>query len=121
MPSKLQQIVHANWAVEIANVESAVWLQEDDCSVLIKVRVKPRGRKNTIDGVRGEALIISVTAAPEDGKANVSVIEVLSRAFDHPKSSITVARVHTSRDKIIRLENISAKDVREKLNCLSAL
>jgi uncharacterized protein YggU (UPF0235/DUF167 family) len=65
---------------------SPVSLSQDGDGVLIKVRVKPRARKNAVDGVRNEALMVSVTAAPEDGKANAGVSEVLGRALEHPIS-----------------------------------
>jgi uncharacterized protein (TIGR00251 family) len=71
---------------------SPVSFSQDGDGVLIKVRVKPRARKNAVDGVRNEALLVSITAAPKDGKANAAVIEVLSRALEHPKSLIVVAR-----------------------------
>ncbi len=98
-----------------------VSLSQDGDGVLIKVRVKPRARKNAIDGVRNEALMVSVTAAPEDGKANAAVIEVLSRALQHPKSLISVARGQTSRDKTLRLSNASLESIRCRLEALDEL
>lgn len=98
-----------------------VSLSQDGNGVLIKVRVKPRAQKNVVDGVRNEALMVSVTAAPEDGKANAAVIEVLSRALGHPKSLIVVARGQTSRDKTLRLLNASLESIRCRLEALEEL
>jgi uncharacterized protein YggU (UPF0235/DUF167 family) len=39
-------------------------------AVLLHVRVQPKARANAVKGWHGAALRVSVTAAPEDGKAN---------------------------------------------------
>jgi uncharacterized protein (TIGR00251 family) len=95
-------------------------LQDGD-GVLIKVRVKPRAKRNAVDGVRSEALLVSVTAAPEDGKANAAVTQVLSHALEHPRSLITVARGHASRDKTVRLSQASLESIRCRLEVLQEL
>ncbi len=100
---------------------SPVWLSQDGDGVLIKVRVKPRARKNAVDGVRSQALMVSVTAAPEGGKANAAVAEVLSRALQYPKNLISVARGQTSRDKTLRLSNASLESIRCRLEALPEL
>jgi uncharacterized protein (TIGR00251 family) len=72
-------------------------------AVLLHVRVQPKAGKNAVMGWRGEALRVSVTAAPEDGKANRAVIGLLADALDVPASSISLVRGATSRDKWFRL------------------
>jgi len=47
---------------------------------------------------------IYVTAAPEDGKANEAVIKLLAKNIGIAKSSLTIIRGHTSRDKVIKIE-----------------
>jgi len=54
-------------------------------------------------GWRGEALRVSVTAAPEEGKANRAVIGLLATTLGLPASSISLVRGATSRDKWFRL------------------
>ena len=68
-------------------------------TVLLHVRVQPKARANAIRGWLGEALRVSVTAAPEDGKANRAVIELLADTLAVPRSSITLVRGAASRDK----------------------
>jgi uncharacterized protein (TIGR00251 family) len=72
-------------------------------AVLLHVRVQPKARANTVKGWRGEALGVSVTAAPEGGKANRAVIALLAGALAVPASSITLVRGAASRDKWFRL------------------
>lgn len=94
-------------------------LQADKNDVLLPVRVKPRARANTIEGVRGESLLVNVSAAPSDGEANAAVIEVLARSLKLPKSRVSIARGTTARDKTIRLHEMSISDAQMRLDsCL---
>jgi len=72
-------------------------------AVLLHVRVQPKARANAVKGWHGAALRVSVTAAPEDGKANRAVIELLAETFDVAPSSISLVRGAASRDKLFRL------------------
>jgi uncharacterized protein (TIGR00251 family) len=72
-------------------------------AVLLRVRVQPKARVNAVKGWRGEALRVSVTAAPEGGKANRAVIALLADALSVPPSSITLVRGAGSRDKWFNL------------------
>ena len=72
-------------------------------TVLLHVRVQPKARQNAVRGWRGEALRVSVTAAPEDGNANRAVIELLADTLALPAASISLVRGATSRDKWFQL------------------
>ncbi|MBF8288344.1 MAG: hypothetical protein HW381_1452 [Candidatus Rokubacteria bacterium] len=72
-------------------------------AVLLHVRVQPKARANAVKGWHGAALRVSVTAAPEDGKANRAVIALLAETFDVAPSSINLVRGAASRDKWFRL------------------
>lgn len=69
----------------------------------IAVRVTPKAARNAVieaeDGLR-----VSVTTVPEDGKANKAVVKLLATALGVPKSSLTLVRGATSRDKVFRLD-----------------
>lgn len=69
----------------------------------IAVRVTPKASRNAV--TEGEyGLRVSVTTVPEDGKANKAVIKLLATALGVPKSSLTLVRGATSRDKVFRLD-----------------
>ena len=72
-------------------------------AVLLHVRVQPKARANAVKGWHGAALRVSVTAAPEDGKANRAVIDLLAETFDVAPSSISLVRGAASRDKWFRM------------------
>jgi uncharacterized protein YggU (UPF0235/DUF167 family) len=95
-----------------------VTLGSDKGAVLLPVRVKPRARANVVEGVRNDALLVSVTAAPAAGAANAAVIEVIAQALNCPRSALAIARGHKSRDKLIRIEHLSGEEVSARLDAL---
>ena len=70
---------------------------------LLHVRVQPKARANAVVGWRGETLRVSVTATPEDGKANRAVIALLAESLGVAATSISLVRGVRSRDKWFRL------------------
>lgn len=79
------------------------------------VRLHPRAKKNAITGTLGDALKISLTAPPLEGRANHACIEFLADVLMLPRSSITIAAGQTSRNKLIRISGVSAADVEARL------
>lgn len=69
----------------------------------ITVRVTPKAARNSVTET-DTGFKVSVTAVPEDGKANAAVIKLLAHALGVPKSALTLARGATSRDKTFRIE-----------------
>ena len=80
------------------------------------VRIHPRARANAITGRVGDALKLSLTASPVDGKANRACIEFFANLLKVPRSSVTIAAGQTSRNKVIRVAGISAEELRARLN-----
>ena len=81
------------------------------------VRVHPRAKKDAITGEIGDALKVSLTASPTDGRANQACIEFFAKLLKVPQSSVTIASGLSSRNKVIRVAGISAEQVRERLGC----
>jgi uncharacterized protein (TIGR00251 family) len=74
----------------------------------MNVRVTPKAKSQRIKKEfleNGDKLYrIYVTAAPEDGKANKAVIELIAKELGLAKSKISIVSGHTSRDKVIKIE-----------------
>jgi hypothetical protein len=73
----------------------------------LRVKINPRASKNAIMGHMDDehnTLKISVTAAPEKGKANEAVIKLLSQEYQVPKSNIKIISGHSSQIKLIRID-----------------
>jgi uncharacterized protein (TIGR00251 family) len=79
------------------------------------VKVHPRAKKNAITGAVGDALKLALTAPPVDGKANEACVEFFAKLLQVPRSSVTIAAGHTSRNKEIRVAGLSAEEVIRRL------
>ena len=88
--------------------------QNEDC-LSFAVKVHPRARKNALIGEIGDALKISLTAPPVEGRANEACIEFFAKLLKVPRSSVTIASGLTSRNKVIRVAGLSAAELRERL------
>jgi len=69
----------------------------------LRLRVKPGARKTAIVGVHGGALKVAVAAAPEKGKANRAVVDLLAEALDLPSSAVTITAGEASQDKAVEI------------------
>lgn len=69
--------------------------------VLVTVRVVPRASSNSVGGERDGALLVRVTAAPADGKANAAVIRLLAKALDVAPSEVRLVRGPLARTKVL--------------------
>lgn len=80
----------------------------------ITVKLTPGARKNEVAGWETDAagarfLRVSVTAAPEKGKANAALVKLLAKHWGIPKSAITLVRGETSRVKVIEVQGLSVE------------
>lgn len=76
--------------------------------ILAAIKVAPRAGRNAIEGPGSDAdggvfIRVSVTAAPDDGKANAAVIKLLSKVWRVAKSHISVASGATARRKTLHV------------------
>lgn len=69
----------------------------------IKVKVKPNAGRNEIKRISEDYFEVKVSVTPEKGKANVRVIELLSKYFRVPKSSILITSGLKSKEKMIEI------------------
>ncbi len=92
-----------------------IFLCGADETVSFAVKVHPRAKKNAITGKVGDALKISLTAPPVDGRANEACIEFLAKLLKVPRTSVTIASGQTGRNKTIRVAGLTAQQARERL------
>jgi uncharacterized protein len=79
------------------------------------VKLHPRAKRNAITGEIGDALKLSLTAPPIDGRANQACIEFFANLLEVPRSSVTIASGEASRNKVIRIAGLSAEEVKKRL------
>lgn len=68
------------------------------------LHVTPRARRNDLFETPEGALKATITAPPEDGRANAAVTALLAHALGVAKSRLTLIKGATSRDKVLRLD-----------------
>jgi len=94
-------------------------IRDDSTGVGFAVRVHPRAKKNAITGILGDALKVSLTAPPVEGKANEACIEFFANLLKVPCSSVTITSGLTSRNKIVRVVGLSGQEVEQRLKIAS--
>ncbi len=97
-----------------AGEERLIPIQEAGNGVTFAVKVHPRAKKNAITGELGDALKLSLTTPPLEGRANEACIEFFAKLLKVPRSSVTIASGQTSRQKVIRVSGLSAEEVRRR-------
>lgn len=93
-------------------------IRESGEGLIVSVRVQPKASANKILGEHAGALKVSVTAAPEKGKANAAVIALLSKELRVPKSWIEITRGETTRIKTLRIRGLTKESLSRLLDAL---
>jgi hypothetical protein len=91
-------------------------ISETETGVTFPIKVHPRAKKAAITGELGDALKVSLTAPPIEGRANDACIEFFARILKVPRSSVTIASGAGSRNKVIRVMGVTAQYVRDHLH-----
>ncbi|MEN0077414.1 MAG: DUF167 family protein [Paracraurococcus sp.] len=82
-----------------------MWWRARADGVTVRIRVQPRARRaglqGLVPGADGPRLKISVTEAPEDGRANRAVCAALARALGMPPSAAAVEQGGAAREKVV--------------------
>ena len=91
-------------------------IQQADRDCQFKVKVVPASSRTALVGVLDGMLKLRVTAAPEKGKANHSVINFLAKKLGVGKQAVTITSGAGSAVKQIHIKGICADDVLERLN-----
>ena len=93
-------------------------LAPGSAGVAMAIRVVPRAGRTAIAGVRGDALLVRLAAAPVDGAANDALVALLADIFDRPRRDITLISGHASRDKRVAIAGLSEAQVAARLNVI---
>ncbi len=74
---------------------------------LLSVHVQPGARTNEIAGIHGNRLKVRLKAPPVDGKANKALIRWAATYFNVPTARITLIRGKASRQKTLKILEVS--------------
>ena len=91
----------------------SIQISEQEEAVIVNVRVIPRASKSEIVGMHDGALKIRISAPPVDGAANAEIIRFLAKSFGVSKSDVFILSGETSKNKRIKIENLSKSSFEE--------
>jgi uncharacterized protein (TIGR00251 family) len=90
-------------------------LEPTSDGVVLSVKAKAGARVNALSGVHDGALKVAVTQAPERGKANRAIIDLLAESLGLRKSQITLLSGETSPQKRFRISEITADELTRRI------
>jgi uncharacterized protein len=93
-------------------------LQQNGPDVLLPVTVQPRASRNAVAGLHGDALKILLTAPPVEGAANAACLRFLTEFLDLGRARLSIIRGMKSRQKLIRITQMSVDTLRSRLRSL---
>lgn len=85
---------------------------------MLQVRVTPRAGRTGVAGMRGDALLVRLAAAPVEGAANEALIAFLAKLLDVPKRDIAIVAGERGRDKRVAIEGLGADQLQQKLSAI---
>ena len=88
-------------------------ITEKDGGISFGVCVVPRASKTEIVGEHYGSLKIRIASAPVDGAANAELIKFLAKKFGVKKADIGIISGETSKNKRIKISNLSESSFRE--------
>ena len=93
----------------------ALDLTIDARGTLMSVRAQPNARRVGILGTHAGAIRIGVTVAPEQGKANAALADVLAAIVGVRPSQVVLLSGETSRDKRFLILNAEPDTLRGRI------
>jgi hypothetical protein len=85
----------------------------------LAVKVVPGASRSRIAGRHGDGIKVQVSAAPEKGKANAAVIEVLAEALRVRESQVVLVSGPTQPRKVFRIDGIDDAELHNRLDLLA--
>lgn len=93
-------------------------LTADGEGVGFAVKAQPGSKRNAIVGEHAGALKVAVCAAPEKGKANQAIQEVLADAFGVRRADVVLLQGSTSPRKVFRVKGLSREELARRLTAI---
>jgi uncharacterized protein (TIGR00251 family) len=88
---------------------------DGDDAVVLHVHVQPGAGRSTVVGRHGTALKLRVAAAPEGGRANEAVADLLADTFGVKRSLVELVSGQSSRAKQFKLTGVDLDVFRTQL------
>jgi uncharacterized protein (TIGR00251 family) len=87
-------------------------------SCRLNLKISPNARANEVVGIQEGIIPIKIKAPPVKGKANIELIDYLSKLLDISKSNVDIIRGHTSRNKTVEIVGRTPEEVASRMGLL---
>lgn len=84
-------------------------------TVRLRLRVSPGARRAAVVGRHGDAWKVRVTAAPERGRANDDVVDLIADSLGVVRPDVRLVAGRSSRDKVVELSGITLEEAERRL------
>jgi uncharacterized protein len=91
----------------------------DGRTTRVQLRVSPGATRSAVIGRHGDAWKVRVAAAPERGKANRAVLDLLADTLGLPRAQVELVSGAGGRDKVVAFRGLEA-DQAERLLAAAA-
>ena len=91
-------------------------VQEINGGVVFTAKIIPGSSRTAVCGLLDEMLKIKVSAPPEKGKANKSLLDFLAKQLGVKKNAVSIISGKTSAVKSVQVLGISVEHLSKKLN-----
>ena len=81
----------------------------------LRVRVTPGAARSEVVGRFGDSWKVRVGAAPERGRANTALLELLSKQLRVRRSDLAIVSGHAVRDKVVELHGLSQREIATRM------
>ena len=82
---------------------------------ILRVHIIPNAKIDKVSGGYNSAIKIKLRAPAVDGKANAALRRFLAERLSIPQRAIVLERGERSRDKVIRIDDLSEEEVLRRL------
>ena len=81
----------------------------------LRLRISPGAARSEIVGRHGDGWKVRVRAAPERGRANADLLELLADVLGVPRSSLDLVAGVSARDKVIEVQGLTLSEAEAHL------
>lgn len=95
-----------------------VQLEETSVGIVLPVKAQPGARRNGVVGEQAGSLKVAVTQAPEKGKANEAIVEVLADLLELKRNQLRLVSGATSSQKRFLVTGVTLDELRQRIEKL---